>query len=447
MKTICATITSPLRSSVTIIRISGSQTLKCLEKFGVKNQVTPQKSFFHKIIFEDGAELIDEAIITFFKAPRSFTGEDVAEISVHSSQYVLKKIFEKLLSIENVDLAGAGEFSKRAFLNGKIDLVQAEAIPDLIASETEAQHKQAILQLQGNLGKIYENWRHKIMEISAFVEALIDFPEDDLPADIVDKINQEVVDLKSQISQHLNDNKVGQKIKNGLSLAIIGAPNSGKSSLINFLAQSEVAIVSEIAGTTRDIIDTHLEIAGVPVIISDTAGIRLSTDLIEQEGVKRAIKKAQDADIKIYLVDALNPIIQKDLIDKNTILVFNKIDKILNNAIDFEKIIANFDIDKEIIFLTISITKNINFSQFFEAIKEKIDLLIPSFNSPLITQERYRSSLQNCLNSLESFNLNKNIEICAENLRICINEIGKINGKIDIENILDLIFSKFCIGK
>ncbi len=447
MKTICATITSPLRSSVTIIRISGSQTLKCLEKFGVKNQVIPQKSFFHKIIFEDGAELIDEAIITFFKAPRSFTGEDVAEISVHSSQYVLKKIFEKLLSIENVDLAGAGEFSKRAFLNGKIDLVQAEAIPDLIASETEAQHKQAIIQLQGNLGKIYENWRHKIMEISAFVEALIDFPEDDLPTDIVDKINQEVVDLKSQISQHLNDNKVGQKIKNGLSLAIIGAPNSGKSSLINFLAQSEVAIVSEIAGTTRDIIDTHLEIAGVPVIISDTAGIRLSTDLIEQEGVKRAIKKAQDADIKIYLVDALNPIIQKDLIDKNTILVFNKIDKILNNAIDFEKIIANFDIDKEIIFLTISITKNINFSQFFEALKEKIDLLIPSFNSPLITQERYRSSLQNCLNSLESFNLDKNIEICAENLRICINEIGKINGKIDIENILDLIFSKFCIGK
>ena len=447
MKTICATITSPLRSSVTIIRISGSQTLKCLEKFGVKNQLNPQKSFFHKIIFDDGAELIDEAIITFFKAPRSFTGEDVAEISVHSSQYVLKKIFEKLLSIENVDLAGAGEFSKRAFLNGKIDLVQAEAIPDLIASETEAQHKQAILQLQGNLGKIYENWRHKIMEISAFVEALIDFPEDDLPTDIVDKINQEVVDLKSQISQHLNDNKVGQKIKNGLSLAIIGAPNSGKSSLMNFLAQSEVAIVSEIAGTTRDIIDTHLEIAGVPVIISDTAGIRLSTDSIEQEGIKRAIKKAQNADIKIFLVDALNPIIQKDLIDKKTILVFNKIDKILNNAIDFDKIIANFGIDKEIIFLTISITENINFSQLFEALKEKIDLLIPSFNSPLITQERYRSSLQNCLNSLESFNLNKNIEICAENLRICVNEIGKINGKIDIENILDLIFSKFCIGK
>ena len=447
MKTICAAITSPLRSSVTIIRISGSQTLKCLKKFGVKNQLTPQKSFFHKIIFDDGAELIDEAIITFFKAPRSFTGEDVAEISVHSSQYVLKKIFEKLLSIENVDLASAGEFSKRAFLNGKIDLVQAEAIPDLIASETEAQHKQAILQLQGNLGKIYENWRHKIMEISAFIEALIDFPEDDLPTDIVDKINQEVVDLKSQISQHLNDNKVGQKIKNGLSLAIIGAPNSGKSSLMNFLAQSEVAIVSEIAGTTRDIIDTHLEIAGVPVIISDTAGIRLSADLIEQEGIKRALKKAQDADIKIYLVDTLNPIIQKDLIDKNTILVFNKIDKISNNTIDFENIIANFGIDKEINFLTISITKNINFSQLFEALKEKIDLMIPSFNSPLITQERYRSSLQNCLNSLENFNLNKNIEICAENLRICINEIGKINGKIDIENILDLIFSKFCIGK
>ncbi len=447
MKTICATITSPLRSSVTIIRISGSQTLKCLEEFGVKNQLIPQKSFFHKIVFDNDKKLIDEAIITFFKAPRSFTGEDVAEISVHSSQYVLKKIFEKLLSIENVDFAGAGEFSKRAFLNGKIDLVQAEAIPDLIASETEAQHKQAILQLSGNLGQIYENWRHQIIEISAFVEALIDFPEDDLPTNIIDKINQEIVDLRNQISHHLNDNKVGQKIKNGLSLAIIGAPNSGKSSLMNFLAQSEVAIVSEIAGTTRDIIDTHLEIAGVPVIISDTAGIRSSTDLIEQEGIKRALKKAQNADIKIYLIDALNPIIQNDLIDENTILVFNKIDKIFNDEIDFEKIITSFGIDKKIIFLKISIAQKINISKLLEALEEKIDLLIPSFNSPLITQERYRNSLQNCLNSLENFSLNENIEICAENLRICVNEIGKINGKIDIENILDLIFSKFCIGK
>ena len=447
MKTICATITSPLRSSITVIRISGSQTLKCLEKIGVKNQPIPQQSFFHKIIFDDNNELIDEAIITFFKAPRSFTGEDVAEISIHSSQYILKKIFAKLLSLENVDLASAGEFSKRAFLNGKIDLVQAEAIPDLIASETEAQHKQAISQLSGNLGKIYENWRHKIIEISAFIEALIDFPEDDLPISIINKINHDVVELKTQISQHLNDNKAGQKIKNGLSLAIIGAPNAGKSSLMNFLAQSEVAIVSEIAGTTRDIIDTHLEIAGVPVVISDTAGIRLSIDLIEQEGVKRALNKAQNADFKIYLIDATNPIIQKNLVDENTILVFNKVDKINNNEINYKKIISDAGINAENNFLTISVIKNINISKLFEALKCKIDLLIPSFNSPLITQERYRISLQNCLNSLENLNLTANIEICAENLRICANEIAKINGKIDIENILDLIFSKFCIGK
>jgi tRNA modification GTPase len=447
MKTICATITSPLRSSITVIRISGSQTLKCLEKIGVKNQPIPQQSFFHKIIFDNNNELIDEAIITFFKAPRSFTGEDVAEISIHSSQYILKKIFAKLLSLENVDLASAGEFSKRAFLNGKIDLVQAEAIPDLIASETEAQHKQAISQLSGNLGKIYENWRHKIIEISAFIEALIDFPEDDLPISIIDKINHDVVELKTQISQHLNDNKAGQKIKNGLSLAIIGAPNAGKSSLMNFLAQSEVAIVSEIAGTTRDIIDTHLEIAGVPVVISDTAGIRLSDDLIEQEGVKRALNKAQNADFKIYLIDATNPIIQKNLVDENTILVFNKVDKINNNEINYKKIISDAGIDKENNFLTISVAKNINISKLFEVLKSQIDLLIPNFNSPLITQERYRISLQNCLISLENLNLNKNIEICAENLRICANEIAKINGKIDIENILDLIFSKFCIGK
>ena len=447
MKTICATITSPLRSSITVIRISGSQVLECLKKIGVKNQPIPQKSFFHKIIFDDSNEIIDEAIITFFKAPRSFTGEDVAEISIHSSQYILKRIFAQFLAIKNVDLAGAGEFSKRAFLNGKIDLVQAEAIPDLIASETEAQHKQAISQLSGNLGKIYENWRHKIIELSAFVEALIDFPEDDLPMNIIEKINQEIIILKNQISQHINDNKVGQKIKNGLNLAIIGAPNSGKSSLMNFLAQSEVAIVSEIAGTTRDIIDVHLEIAGIPVILSDTAGIRSSTDLIEQEGIKRALNKAQNADIKIYLIDALNPIIQKNLVDERTILVFNKIDKILDGEINFEKILADFEMNYENNFLTISILKNINISNFFEAIKAKIELLIPNFKSPLITQERYRISLQNCLNNLENFDLKNDIEICAENLRICTHEIAKINGKIDIENILDVIFSKFCIGK
>ena len=268
-----------------------------------------------------------------------------------------------------------------------------------------------------------------------------------MPTTIIDKINQDVCDLKNQISQHLNDNKAGQKIKNGLSLAIIGAPNVGKSSFMNYLAQSEVAIVSEIAGTTRDIIDTHLEIAGVPLVISDTAGIRLSDDLIEQEGIKRALNKAQNADIKIYLVDATNPIIQKNLVDENTILVFNKIDKILNEEVNFEKIISESGINNKNNFLTISVTKNINIDKLFEALKCKIDLLIPNFNSPLITQERYRISLQNCLNSLENLNLTTNIEICAENLRICANEIAKINGKIDIENILDLIFSKFCIGK
>jgi len=183
------------------------------------------------------------------------------------------------------------------------------------------------------------------------------------------------------------------------------------------------------------------------VVISDTAGIRLSTDLIEQEGVKRALNKAQNADIKIYLVDTLNPIIQKNLIDERTILVFNKIDKISNDEINFTKIIFDAGIDNQNNFLTISVAKNINISKLFEALKEKIDLLIPNFNSPLITQERYRISLQNCLISLENLNLNNNIEICAENLRICANEIAKINGKIDIENILDLIFSKFCIGK
>jgi len=445
MKTICALITSPLRSAVTVIRVSGSQTLNCLKALGVDFEPKIQQAFFHKIRFNETSEIIDEAIITFYKAPRSYTGEDVAEISIHSSQFIIKKIFQKLLSLENVDLASAGEFSKRAFLNGKLDLIQAEAIPDLIASETESQHRQAIQQLQGKLGEIYEVWRHKIMELSAFIEALIDFPEDDLPNDIISKIKSEVEILKQEITEHLNDNLVGDKIKNGLSLAILGAPNSGKSSLLNFLAKSDVAIVSEIAGTTRDIINIHLEIAGVAVVISDTAGIRETVDIIENEGIKRAMQKAQNADIVLYMIDVVNPLFHHQLINKNTILVFNKIDQHPNFNID--KFLTDYNIDPQISKVQISITEQVNIQNFFEILKNKINDLIPNYQSPAITQERYRISLQNCLNSLENFNLNNNIEISAENLRICLYEISKINGKIDIDNILDLIFSKFCIGK
>jgi tRNA modification GTPase len=434
MNTIFAPLTSPFRAGITVIRISGKETKECLRLLGVKNKIEHQRVSLNKIYDPQTQDLLDETVISFFKGPNSFTGEDIAEISIHASPFILKKLLEILSKQPNLRMAEAGEFSKRAFLNNKIDLTQAEAIPDLIASETETQHRQALKQLDGDLGKIYEDWRFRLVEISAMIEAAIDFPDEDLPQDVIDNVENSVTELSSEIKNHLSDQKIGQKIKEGLELAIIGAPNVGKSSLINFLAKSDVAIVSEIAGTTRDVIDTHLSIAGIAVKISDTAGIHETEDEIESEGIRRALKKAQNADIKIFVIDATSPILHKDLIDENTILVVNKID--LQKPANYDLPVTN-----------ISLTNNLNTDELLQRLEEKILEILPKQGSPLITQERYRALLLNCLNSLEYFSLEKNIELAAEDLRIAAREIGKIIGRVDIDDILDVIFSRFCIGK
>ena len=459
-----------MRAGISVIRISGPTTIECLKTLGFKGTPQHQKVSFQKIRDQKTSEIIDEVLISFFQNPHSFTGEDVAEISIHASPFIAKKVFEILSEQKNCRFAEAGEFSKRAFLNGKLDLVQAEAIPDLIAAETAAQHKQALRQLEGKLGEIYEDWRFRLIEISAMLEAAIDFPDEDLPQNICDKVESDVEKLSAEISKHLDDKKIGQKIKDGLSLAIIGAPNVGKSSLINFLAKSEIAIVSEIAGTTRDVVETHLSIAGVAVKISDTAGIRETEDKIEQEGIRRALQKAASADIKIFMVDAANPILREDLIDENTILVVNKSDltNFKNGCNGWMGFVTPFtrslktELGTEHVngvtnsiqpegyaqpTVMISLTNNTNTSELLKKLEEKILEIIPSQNSPLITQERYRIALKNSVENLTNFSLQKNIELAAEDLRMTAREIGKITGKIDVENILDVIFSRFCIGK
>lgn len=444
MSTIFALISSPHASSVAVIRISGPKAFDCIREFGFKKKITPRFCYFHQLKIKNSDEVLDEALITFFPNPQSFTGEDVVEISVHNSPFIINQILLTLANIEDVRHAQAGEFSKRAFLNGKIDLIQAEAIPDLIASETKAQHRQAIQQLQGNLGKIYDNWRQQILEISAFIEALIDFPEDDLPASIYQNIKDKIALLTAEIQNHLNDNKIGEKIKNGINLAIIGAPNVGKSSLINLLANSEVAIVSEIAGTTRDVLEVHLDIAGIAVKIADTAGIRISNDIIEIEGIKRARNKAENADIILYLIDGSNPIINHDFISEKTIIVINKIDKKFTED-SLSLIEKDLNSSKKIV--KISILEKINIEELINLIQEKIQQMLPSSKLCVITQERYRQAIKNILQQLQTFDINNQIEISAENLRICLNEFAKINGKFNIDEMLDIIFSKFCIGK
>ncbi len=432
MDTIFAPITANAKSAIIVIRISGSKVKDCLQYLGVKKTLVNRQATLQNILDKNGA-IIDQALITFFTNPNSFTGEDVAEIAIHGSIYITKKLTDLLLELKDVRLAEAGEFSKRAFLNGKMDLVQAEAIVDLIESETAAQHSQALRQLQGELGEVYDSWRQELIKITANIEAFIDFPDEDLPADIVDDLENRVASLAVQIKEHLNDNHRGEKIRQGLSLAIIGAPNVGKSSLINYLARSEVAIVSEIAGTTRDVVNVHLNIADVPVIISDTAGIRKTEDTIEKEGVKRALQKAQDADLKILLLDAKNPEIVQDLLDEKTLLVVNKID--LNSDLQLEGAIL------------ISIKQKINLEELLKQLEERVKIFTSSAGYPPITRARYRHSLNAVVDNLLEFSLQKNIEFAAEDLRLAVREIGKITGKVEVDDILDLIFSGFCIGK
>lgn len=437
MTTIFAPITAIGKAGVSVIRISGPKAADCLRYFGITKNLEERKALLRKIIDPRNGNIIDIALITLFPAPNSFTGEDVVEIALHSSPYILKTIFELLSKIENVRMAEPGEFSKIAFLNDKMDLVEAEALSDLIASETEIQHQQALNQMQGNLSKIYDNWRTELINISANIEAYIDFPDQDLPEDIIDNLEKQIKKIINEVETHLHDNKRGEKIRTGLSLAIIGPTNAGKSSLINYLAKSEIAIVSDIAGTTRDVVETHLEIAGIPVIIADTAGIRETDNEIEIEGIKRAVKKAENADLKILILDATD-LRNWAKIDDQTLLVINKTDKSSNEIPDFLK---KFNP------LLISIKENINLDQLIISLENRVKELASPGSTPLITRARYREALSEVLENLSYFSLTKNIELAAEDLRLAVRSIGKITGKVDVEEILDKIFAGFCIGK
>jgi tRNA modification GTPase len=446
MSTIFAPITANFKSGICVIRISGEQTINCLKILGCKINLKPRYNHLQKLYDPNTNQLIDHALVSFYPSPHSYTGEDLAEISIHGSQYIAKKISNILLNIAKIEYSKPGEFSRRAFLNGKIDLVQAEAIPDLIACETEVQHQQAVKQLNGDLGKIYEQMRDNINQAIAILHANIDFPDDDIDQSTISSVKNLVELTFNQISNHLNDNKIGQKIKDGLVLVIIGSPNTGKSSLINFLANSDIAIVNENAGTTRDIIETHLQINGYPIKIADTAGIRITSNEIEEVGINRALNKAKNSDLKIYMIDVNNPEIDLNFIDQSTLIIFNKIDLIKNFSIENFLKKNNLKFDNSFIY-ALSLTSKINTDDFLKFLGNKIADLFPLNNNLNLTQERYRSILINCQNYLKNFTLDKNIEMIVEDLWITSNELGKITGRVDIDNILDIIFSKFCIGK
>ena len=442
--TIYALSSGPGISGVAIIRLSGKETANAIKLLTGKELPKPRVATLRKINKINTSELIDEGLILWFPGPQSYTGEDMAEIHVHGSKAVVDALHSSLSSIENFRLAEPGEFTKLAFQNGKINLLKAESIADLISSETEIQRKQAVKIMNGKSADQFNLLREKLLKILSHVEAKIDFPDEDLPNDILDEIKNNSNEVIKKIEKILNDQKVGERIREGFKIAILGPTNAGKSSLINHLSNRDVAIVSEIAGTTRDVIETHLNIDGYPVIISDTAGIRDSKDEIEKKGIKLSLNRAEEADLKLVVIDAKNPQftdVFKGLLDQNAILVINKSD-LLKKDIDLEI--------KNISHVLISIKDNKNVDELISKIKNILKNKFITSGDILITRERHRQHLQQCLDHLNNFNQKKEIEDfdkAAEDLRLATRHLGMIVGKVDVEEILGSIFNDFCIGK
>ena len=432
-------------SGLAVIRISGKQCMNILKLMVPGTIPPPRTSILKKINKIKTNETIDTGLVIWFPAPNSYTGEDVLEFHVHGSLAVINEIQNSLSQIENCRLADPGEFTKIAFQNGKINLLQAESIGDLIAAETEIQRRQALDIMSGYHGKKYESWRSKLLKILANVEAKIDFPEDDLPQGIIDEIQSICNQVKEEIKKTLNDQKVGERIREGFKIAILGPANAGKSSLLNYFSKREVAIVSEIAGTTRDVIEIHLNINGYPVIMSDTAGIRDAKDEIERRGIKLALKKAEDADLNIVVIEPKNGYftgVLKGLVNSDkTILIVNKCDLGVESI---EKELINFNP------IYISVTKEINLDRLIFEIRNRLKNKFISSENTIITRERHRQHLVNCVKHLEDFETKNNLDDfdkSAEDLRLATRQLGMIVGKIDVEEILGSIFNDFCIGK
>ncbi len=442
--TIYALSTGPGISGVAIIRVSGPETKIVISKLTNGSFPEPRVATLKKINKIKTNELIDEGLILWFPAPQSYTGEDMAEFHVHGSRSVVEALHSSIAHVENCRLAEPGEFTKIAFQNEKINLLKAESIADLISSETEIQRQQAIKIMSGQSSSKFNSWRERLLKILSNVEAKIDFPDEDLPNDVLRDIKTNSNKIKSEIQKTLNDQKVGERIREGFKIAIVGPINAGKSSLLNYLSRREVAIVSEIAGTTRDVIETHLNIDGLPVVVSDTAGIRDSKDEIEKKGIRLALKRAEDADLNIVVIEPKSAHFAgflKDSITNKSIIVINKSDLGIDDMVyEFEQINPIY----------ISLKEEKNLDKLIFAIKEKLKNQFISSEDILITRERHRQHLEQCVLHLDNFEQKNNAEDfdkAAEDLRLATRHLGMIVGKVDVEEILGSIFNDFCIGK
>jgi tRNA modification GTPase len=436
--TIYALATPPGRSGVAVVRISGPDARAALAALTDRALPKPRVATLRRLIGKDDLP-IDDALVLWFPAPRSFTGEDVAELHLHGGPAVIAATLAALSVQQGLRLAEPGEFTRRAFDHDKLDLAQVEGIADLIAAETEMQRRQALRQAEGALSRRLESWRNDLARVLARLEAYIDFPDEDLPQQLLSSINVEIKLIADTLARELAGH-AAERLREGLTIAILGAPNVGKSSIINKIAQREAAIVSSIAGTTRDVIEVRMDVAGYPVTLADTAGLRASADEIEAEGVRRALGRAEHADLKLLVFDGgawprIDPETAK-LIDDQAICVVNKADLLREpEPVAVEGRAA----------LKLSCKTGLGFDAVVGVIADRAKGAMAG--TEVLTRARHRAAVEEAKAALDRAGAAGQLELKAEDLRLAVRAIGRIAGRVDVEEVLDLIFKEFCIGK
>lgn len=447
-ETIYALASGAGRAGVAVVRISGPHAGAVLSALMQADVPKERVAKLVRLRHPETGETLDDALVLWFASPASFTGEDVAELHIHGGLAVIDGILAALSDQPGLRLAEAGEFTRRAFENAKLDLTQVEGLADLIESETQAQRKQALRQSEGELGKLYDDWRTRLVRALAHFEAELDFSDEELPEDLHTAVVDGVRILQKKLRAHLDDGRRGERLRTGVRLAIIGPPNAGKSSLMNALAQRDAAIVSDIAGTTRDVVEVHLNLAGYPLLVADTAGLRETGDAIEQEGVRRARSWAQSADLKLAVFDGTAlPILDvttRQLLEDDTLVAINKSDAL---AADFPA-----EIDGHKVW-PLSVKSSEGLDELLARLADMVaERCRQGGEGPAPTRARHREALERTSDALSRFLVRDNphhlgAELEAEDLRLAARELGRITGRVDVEDLLDVIFRDFCIGK